>query len=183
MGEFEAARPLATGGRANRSDCGTWLPGVPRQRSRWRRMDLSPILVGEVSLRSHGRSIHRPAARDLRQQAPERGKRTNADLRLGCEAQRHAGLWLEHPGRHLKASASIPIEAAPQRGATSSLGHLMDMDRETAPGMPRIQQPPFRGPVGVQSSSCTMGDSRTRAWVRGRQNRLRRCLGIDESSG
>jgi hypothetical protein len=127
-------------------------------------MDLSPILVGEVSLRRQGRGIHRPAARDLRQQALERGKRTNADLRLGCEAQRHAGLWLKHPGGHLKASASIPIEAAPQRGATFSLGHLMDVDRETAPGMPRIQQPPFRGPVGVQPSSCTMADAHIARW-------------------
>lgn len=121
------------------SEHATRLLVVPRQRSRWRRMDLSPILVGKVSLRRQDRGIHRTAARDLRQQVLQRGKRTNADLRPGCEAQRHAGLWLEHPGRYLKASASIPIEAAPQRGAASSLGHLMDVDRETAPGMPRIQ--------------------------------------------
>jgi hypothetical protein len=126
-------------------------------------MDLSPILVGGVSLRSRGRSIHRPAARDLRQQASERGQRTDADLRPGREAQRNADLRLEHPGRHLEATASIPTEAAPQRGAAPSPGHLVDVDRETTPGVPRIQQPPFRGPVGVQASSCTTSGAPTTA--------------------
>jgi hypothetical protein len=136
-----AARPprpdrlLPKAGRTDRmAELGPLVP--PRRRTWWRRIDLSPILVGGVSLRGQGRGIHRPAAQDLRQQASERGKRTNADLRLGREAQRHTGLWLTHPGRHLKASASIPTEAAPQRGATSSLGHRMDVDRETAPGVP-----------------------------------------------
>jgi hypothetical protein len=124
-------------------------------------MDLSPILVRGVSPRGQGRGIHSPAARGRRQQAPERGKRTDADLRLGREAQRHAGLLLEHPGRHLEASAGIPNKAAPDHGGTASLGHVMDVDGETAPGMPRIQQHPYRGPVGVQAPSCTTPDART----------------------
>jgi hypothetical protein len=91
-------------------------------------MDLSPILVREVSLRSQGRDIHSPAARDLRQQSPKGGQRTNADPRLRREAHGHAGLLLKHPGWHLKASASIPTKAAPEGGGIASLSHIMDVD-------------------------------------------------------
>ena len=138
-------------------------------------MGLSPILVGGVSRRCRGRSIRRPGACRLRQQPPQGGKRANADPRSGRHGQRHAGLPLEHPSRHLEAPAGVPGEAAPQRGGVPSFAHLMDVDGETAPRMPRVQERPFRGPVGVRASGCTTPSGRTARSATARPRRRWSC--------
>ena len=190
-----ARRARAVQQQQPRHQAGQRLPGLLRQRppdrrSRAARRGRRGEEVGlrnsaprrppaaAVSAASHGPlpdsgrgSSRRGRGRGIRQQPAEGGKRADVDPRPGRDDQGHAGLPLEHPGRHLEAPAAVPAEAAPQRGGAPSLAHLMDADGEAAPGMPRIQERPLRGPVGAQAPSCTTAYVRMPPSASGRPRR------------
>ncbi len=70
-------------------------------------------------------------------------------------------LPIEHPRRHLQRSVRGSAGKAATENCRPFGQRLMDMDKLTEPGMPRIQKFANLCPVGVLSSRCTTSSGHT----------------------
>ncbi len=86
------------------------------------------------------------------------------DMGNSRDAPTRAGRGIEHPGRNLQSpSGCLARQAATENRRTMLLKHIMDINSATGPRMPRIENLPILGPVGVPSSRCTTRCGPTRS--------------------
>ena len=85
------------------------------------------------------------------QQLGQGRKCDQADRRLGNQSGLiGADRSIKHPGRNLQPTIPVrPGQRAAESNAICSRDRLMNGDLKPTPGMPRIQQLPKYGPVGV----------------------------------
>ncbi len=107
------------------------------------------------------------------QQLGQLGKCGQAHGRHGRQAGLvGAGRSIKHPGRNLQPTIPArPGQRAAERNAICPRDRLMNGDLKPIPGMPRIQQLPKDGPVGVLKPCSTTRSVHTHPWA---IDRLRR---------
>ncbi len=107
----------------------------------------------------------------------QRGQRRKCgQAHKGCGGQSGligAGRSIEHPGRNLQPTIhGRPAQRAAESTAIRPRDRLMDGDLKAKPWMPRIQQLPKGGPVGVLKPYSTTRTALTWALVIGRRRNI-----------
>jgi len=119
----------------------------------------SNVLRNEFSLRQDSRSRREAAS-------TEAGSDSRSPEAPGQRRYVKASRPLEHPDRNLQPPIRIrPAQCAAENDATSLVDRLLDHNLHPEPRMPRIQQFPQNGPVGVLKPCCITTPGRTVLWA------------------
>src|SRR5262245_37978609 len=115
------------------------------------------------------------------QERPEHYERRQVGVGLGRQTHFGAGRPIKHPRWNLQPTVRVGCsQVATKDNSARPLNCLMSADPQAGPWMPRIQQLPKLGPVGVLKPCCTIRCERTGHWTKMRQS-LARFSGSDVS--
>ena len=138
-------------------------------------IDASPILVARASQCTRiRRNDHWRQSRQFAQQLLQTFKRRLIDSRHHRERHRQASSPIKHPHRQLDPTPGCrTVHTTPQCAGSPLVDDLMNMDRQTKPGMPRVENLSALGHMGVLSSRSTTRSGHTRRCVVERRPRSR----------
>ena len=89
------------------------------------------------------------------QERPEYYERRQVGVGLGHQTHPGAGRPIKHPRRNFQPTACFGgIQITAESNAVRPLDHLMNANTKTSPRMPRVQQLPKLGTVGVLKPRC-----------------------------
>jgi hypothetical protein len=97
------------------------------------------------------------------QQGCKRRERRQVGTGIGRHMRAGAGGPVEHPSWNLKPTVGIGTgQITAENDAARLLDSSVNADPKTTPWMPRVQQFPKLGSVGVSKPRCTTPNGRTR---------------------
>ena len=101
------------------------------------------------------------------QQRCKRRERRQVGTGIGRHMRLGAGEPVEHPSWNLKPTVGIGTgQITAENDAARLLDSCINADPKTIPWMPRVQQFPKLGSVGVSNPRCTMRRGRICHWTR-----------------
>ena len=110
------------------------------------------------------------------QERPEHYERRQVGVGLDCQTHLSAGRPIKHPRWNLQPTVRVGCsQVAAKDNTAPPLNCLMNADPQAGPWMPRIQQLPKLGIVGVLKPCCTTRSGRTPHSDISRQHRRCSC--------